>query len=327
MNSVGEIAEELARAREVAIASHGIPDGDCIGSTVALATALRRRGAAVTAVIGDPVPQMYSFLAGSEDVVLPHEVTSVPPLLVVVDCTDLERVQEGFGSWRHKVQRVINIDHHASNTFFGDLNLVDPEAAATGELVYALLKEMGVAIDPPIATALYTALVTDTGSFQYENCRAATLRMAAELMDLGADMQLIRECLWESKPLLSLRLLAEVLPTLSLACEGKVAWVVIRREVMERLGAGAEHVEGLVNFPRSVAGVEVGLAFRELEQGVIKVALRSKKQVDVNEIAALFGGGGHKRAAGCTIHGPLEAAVEKVIKAVEERLNCGGRFY
>ncbi|GFN23840.1 DHH family phosphoesterase [Thermanaeromonas sp. C210] len=327
MNLVAAIAEELAGAREVAIASHGLPDGDCIGSTLALAAALRRQGAAVTTIIGDPVPPMYRFLPGSEEVVLPHEIAALPPLLVVVDCTDLERVREGFGERRREVQRIINIDHHVSNSFFGDLNLVDPGAAATGELVYGILKEMGTAVDAPIATALYTALVTDTGSFQYENCRADTLRMAAELMDLGADMQLIREFLWESKPLLSLRLLAHVLSTLSLACGGKVAWVVIRQEVMVRLGAGPEHVEGLVNYPRSVAGVEVGLAFRELEDGMIKVALRSKKQVDVNEIAGLFGGGGHKRAAGCTIPGPLEAAVEKVVKAVEARLDCDGGLY
>lgn len=327
MNSLGEIAAELARAREVAIASHSVPDGDCIGSTIALARGLRQRGAAVTAVIGDPLPEMYSFLAGSERILLPGQVTSLPPLLVVVDCTDLDRVQEGFKAWRNKVERIINIDHHKSNTFFGDLNLVDEGAAATGELIYAILKELGIVVDSTMASALYTALVTDTGSFQYENCQAKTLRMAADLIDLGANIDLIREFLWESKPLLSIRLLAEVLPTLSLAYEGKVAWVVITREVMERLGAKPEHAEGLVNYPRSIAGVEVGLSFRELEPGVIKVGLRSKKLVDVNEIAAMFGGGGHKRAAGCTVYRPLEEAVKQVIKAVGDKLKGAGGLY
>lgn len=327
MNSLGEIAAELARAREVAIASHSLPDGDCIGSTLALARGLRQRGAEVTAIIGDPLPEMYRFLAGGESILLPGQVTSLPPLLVVVDCTDLDRVQEGFKSWRSKVDCIINIDHHTSNTFFGDLNLVDEGAAATGELIYAILKEMGITIDAFMAGALYTALVTDTGSFQYENCRSETLRMAADLMDLGADMNLIRESLWENKPLLSLRLLAEVLPTLSLAYEGKVAWVVITREVMERLGAKPEHAEGLVNYPRSIAGVEVGLSFRELEPGLIKVGLRSKKVIDVNEIAALFGGGGHKRAAGCTIRSSLEEAVKKVIAAVGDKLRSAGGLY
>jgi len=328
MNTAAEVAAELMCAKEVVVASHRLPDGDCIGSALALTRALGQMGARVVAVIGDPVPEMYSFLPGSGDILLPHQVTFVPPLLVVVDCTDLERVAEGFGSWRKKVERIINIDHHVSNTFFGDLNYVDEEAAATGELIYAVLKEMGgICLDSAIATALYTALVTDTGSFQFENCRARTLRLAADLVDLGADLPLIREYLWENKPLLAIRLLAEVLPTLSLAYGGKVAWLVVKREVMDRLGAKGEHAEGLVNYPRSIAGVEVGVVFRELEPGVVKVALRSKKQVDVNEVAALFGGGGHKRAAGCLIRSSIEEAVEQVIKAVGDRLHHEGGLY
>ncbi|MCG0277264.1 MAG: bifunctional oligoribonuclease/PAP phosphatase NrnA [Thermanaeromonas sp.] len=328
MNTAADIAADLVRAKEVIVASHRLPDGDCIGSTLALTRALGQLGARVAAVIGDPVPEMYRFLPGSEDILLPDQVTFVPSLLVVVDCTDLERVAEGFGSWKQKVERVINIDHHTSNTLFGDFNLVDEEAAATGELIYAVLKEMdGLCIDSGIATALYTALVTDTGSFQFENCRARTLRIAADLLDLGADLALIREYLWENKPLLAIRLLAEVLPTLSLAYEGKVAWLVVKREVMDRLGAKGEHAEGLVNYPRSIAGVEVAAVFRELEPGVVKVALRSKKQVDVNEVAALFGGGGHRRAAGCLIRGSIEEAVEQVIRVVGDRLDHGGRVY
>lgn len=328
MSIAAEIAAELTKAKEVVVASHRLPDGDCVGSTLALARALAQLGARVAAVIGDPVPDMYSFLPGSEEVLLPNQVAFLPSLLIVVDCTDLERVEEGFSFWREKVQRIINIDHHVSNTFFGDLNFVDAGAAATGELIYTILKEIdGICIDNAIATALYTALVTDTGSFQFENCQSRTLRLAAELVDLGADLTLIRENLWENKPLLSIRLLAEVLPTLSLAYEGKVAWLVVKQEVMERLGAKGEHAEGLVNYPRSIAGVEVGAVFRELEPGVIKVALRSKKRLDVNEVAALFGGGGHKRAAGCLIRGSLEEVVNQVIKAVGERLNHVGGLY
>ncbi|QGP93268.1 Bifunctional oligoribonuclease and PAP phosphatase NrnA [Neomoorella glycerini] len=320
MTTVESIAAALAAAREVAVVSHIIPDGDCLGSTLALALALRQRGTRAVAINADPVPEMFQFLPGQKTIIPPDKVTEVPPLLVMVDSTDMERAGEGFSQWRQKTQMVINIDHHVSNTRFGDLNLVDSRAAATAELIYAVLERIPVTINPAIATCLYAALATDTGSFQYENCTATTMRLAARLMEQGADLSLIREYLWERKPLASIRLLAAVLPTLTLAYDGRVAWLTVSRATLDAIGALPEHAEGLVNYPRSIAGVEVGLLFRELPDGLVKVSLRSKKIVDVNALAARFGGGGHRRAAGCTVKGDFATVVAMVVAAAGEAL-------
>ncbi|MBC7325972.1 MAG: DHH family phosphoesterase, partial [Moorella sp. (in: Bacteria)] len=227
MAVIDEVASVLASAREVAVVSHIIPDGDCLGSMLGLTLALRQRGARVVAINADPVPEMFCFLPGQETIVPPDKVERVPPLLVMVDSTDMERAGEGFSRWYQQTGMVINIDHHVSNARFGHLNLVDSRAAATAELIYALLEKMAMTVTPEIATCLYTALATDTGSFQYENCTAATLRLAARLMELGADLASIREYLWERKPLASIRLLAATLPSLTLAYEGKVAWMTV----------------------------------------------------------------------------------------------------
>ncbi|MBE3571642.1 MAG: bifunctional oligoribonuclease/PAP phosphatase NrnA [Moorella humiferrea] len=320
MTEIETIAAVLATANDVAVVSHVIPDGDCLGSTLALALALRQRGAKVTAINADPVPETFRFLPGWETIVSPEKVDEIPSLLVMVDSTDMERGGEVFSGWREKAEMIINIDHHVSNTRFGHLNLVDGGAAATAELIYAVLKKIPVAISPAIATCLYTALATDTGSFQYENCTAATMRLAADLMELGADLPLIREFLWERKPLAAIRLLAEVLPTLTLGYGGRVAWMKVSTAALKASGALPEHAEGLVNYPRCIAGVEVGLLFRELPDGQVKVSLRSKKTVDVNTVAARFGGGGHRRAAGCTVKGDLETVTAMVVAAAGEAL-------
>ncbi len=316
-----QIAATLLQARRVAIVSHIIPDGDCLGSMLALGLALEQCGVEVITVNADPVPDMFQFLPGQEKILPPERVGGVPSILVMVDSTDMERAGKGFSQWRQQAAVVINIDHHVSNTRFGDLNLVETRAAATAEIVYALLARMPVTITPAIATCLYTALATDTGSFQYENCTAATMRLAARLMEQGADLPLIREYVWERKPLASIRLLAAALPSLTLAYGGRVAWMTVARATLAATGAQPEDAEGLVNYPRSIAGVEVGLLFRELPEGSIKVSLRSKKIVDVNGIAARFGGGGHRRAAGCVIKGDLDTAVGWVVAATGEALN------
>lgn len=320
MSDIARIAATLATARDVAVATHIIPDGDCLGSMLALTLALRDRGARVVAINADPVPEMFQYLPGQETIIPPAMVTHVPPLLVMVDCTDLERAGTGFSSWQNRVEEIINIDHHVSNTRFGHLNLVDGQAAATAELIYAILEAIPATFTPEVATCLYTGLATDTGSFQYESCTAKTLRLAANLIERGARLPLIREYLWERKPLNSIRLLAATLPTLTLAYGGRVAWMTVTRAALEATDSGPEHAEGLVNYPRSIAGVEVGLLFRELPEGKVKVSLRSKKIVDVNKVAGLFGGGGHRRAAGCTIAGNLETVVTRVIAAVGEAL-------
>ncbi|MDN5346691.1 MAG: bifunctional oligoribonuclease and phosphatase NrnA [Clostridia bacterium] len=320
MKALQEIATELKKAKDILIGSHLNPDGDCIGSTLGLTLALRQHGCRAIPLNADPLPEMYGFLPGSQAICRPQDLEEVPPILVAVDCTDLDRIAEGFVQWQDKFRLIINIDHHASNSFFGHLNLVDSQAAATGELVYYLLQAMDIAISPDVATCLYTALVTDTGSFQYENTGPRTHRLAASLLEAGANLGLIREHLWESKPLSGIQLLGQVLPTLTLAFSGKVAYIYVKETTLAALQANGEHIEGLVNYPRSISGVEVALLFREMKPEVIKVSLRSKKYVDVNLIAQRFGGGGHHRAAGCTLKAPLAEAISQVLTVVGEFL-------
>lgn len=318
LNTLVRVVNELiAKRQPVLITTHEAPDGDCIGSALALALALRQKGLKVSVVNKDPVPETLTFLAGSQEVLLPASLSTEFEVAIIVDCTDLGRL--GFELPQGETQ-LINIDHHVSNTSFGTYNYVNPKASATGEIIYNLLKEIDVEIRPDIATALYTSLVTDSGSFQYENTSPETLRIAAELLENGAETNIIRQYLWENKPLPAIKALQAALNSLTTAADGKLAWVALDMKSIAAIGASNEHLEGLVNYPRSIAGVEVGMFFKEVEPQKIKVSLRSKQYVDVNALAQKFDGGGHRRAAGCTIYAPLEQAVNTMVMAVQEML-------
>ncbi|MCL4424838.1 MAG: bifunctional oligoribonuclease/PAP phosphatase NrnA, partial [Firmicutes bacterium] len=219
-----------------------------------------------------------------------------------------------------RVALVVNIDHHGTNAGFGQYNYVDVQAAAVGEQIYELLRSMEVDISPAIATCLYTAIVTDTGSFRYESTRESTFRVAAELVRLGAKPAQVAENAFETRSLSSARLLGRALETLELTPDGKVAWLVISRAALEETGASDEETEGIINYARAIRGVEVGLLFRETGDGKVRVSLRSRHQVDVSRVASHFDGGGHPRAAGCTLSLPLNEAREKVITAVRGAL-------
>ncbi len=305
------------------IASHVLPDGDSIGSTVALGLALQSIGKNVTMINNDPVPEMYSFLAGSEKIYPPTVLDRLPGLCILVDCTGFERLGDKLHDLLQTRQpQVLNIDHHISNSNYGSYNLVDPEAAAAGELIYDLLITLGVDMDINMANALYVALVTDTGSFQYENTRGKTLEIAAKLLAAGVDPGKISQALYENRSPISLRLLAAVLPSLTISDDGRLAYMWVDLATMNRLGAESEHCEGFVNYPKSIAGVQVALFFRQMGKDTVKVAFRSKGHIDVNRIAKRFNGGGHPKAAGCTIFGSLQKAINQVVAVVDKELGC-----
>ena len=220
----------------------------------------------------------------------------------------------------------MNVDHHISNQYFGDLNVVDPQAAATGEIVCSLLVRASITITPDIATNLYVALVTDTGSFQHQNTTAKCLRTAAYLLDCGAKHNLIHQCLYEQKSLDSLRLLSRCLESLALNKSGAIAWMTISQDVLLDSGAVFDDSDGMIDYTKSLKGVEVGILFKEVSPGEIKVSFRSKNYLDVNQLAACFGGGGHERAAGCTVQGRIKNVEALVIEKTEELLaaSCGG---
>lgn len=212
---------------------------------------------------------------------------------------------------------LVNIDHHPTNNLFGRLNYVDAEAAATGEIIFELLQKLGVHNDGAVAEALYVAISTDTGSFKYDNTTEKTHLIAGRLLARGVKPGHISSQVFDIKPLAAVMALRQALSTLTFSADGKIAWMTLTEKDLQQAGADNADLEGLINYAKNIEGVEVGLLFRENDDGTIKVGFRSF-QTDVAGIAALFGGGGHTRAAGCTIRGSLDEAISRVTAAVAE---------
>jgi len=315
LDAVGA-ARLIAGSDGVLVFYHVSPDGDCIGSTLGMAHALQKAGIRTTAVGVDPVPRLYEYLPGWDTLFTPYgEIEGDWDLALILDCGDLERVGPALSVVK-KAKRTLNVDHHITNAAFGDYNYLDFTAAATAEMVYLITRELGVTVDFNIAACLYTAIAADTGGFRYDNSMPRTFRIAADLVDAGAQPYEIASCIWENESMARLALLAQALSTLQVDPTGQIAWISVTREMLARTGAGEEDVEGLVNYARKLSGVEVGVLFRETPDGRIRVGLRSRRLVDVGEIAKQFGGGGHARAAGCGVGCDIEEARTKVLGAV-----------
>jgi bifunctional oligoribonuclease and PAP phosphatase NrnA len=313
-----EVAAPFAgRTGRALMLGHVHPDADVLGTLLALGAALERGG--WTVVAGGPhrAPDVLAFLPGVEQYRTLETLEGRFDVAVLTDCPNPART-EGLIDQARKISTiVVNIDHHPDNHRYGDVNWIEPAAAATGELVYALLCELGSPITSDIATNLYTAVHTDTGSFRYSNVTPRTFRIAAELVDAGADPAFVASALYERREAGSLRWLSEVLGRINVSDDGRVAWLPLPAgTVPESFIEG----EDLVNYPRSIGSVRVACLLRELAEHV-KVSLRGKGDVDVNRIAARFGGGGHRSAAGCTIPGPLDRATAEVLGAVRAALD------
>lgn len=306
----------IGEANRILFFLHVSPDGDSIGSTLAMVRALRHAGKQVIGVGVDPIPRIYHFLPGWDTLFVPwNEVEGEWDLACFLDCGDLERVGDGMPVVK-KAKRTLNVDHHTTNGAYGEYNYLDFSAAAVGELAFLLLRELGLPIDPQIATCLYTSIVADTGGFKYDSTGPRTHRIAAELLEAGVKPYEVASSIFENESMARLALLSQALATLQVDPGGKIAWIHVTREMLDRTGAGHEDVEGLVNYARSVSGVEVGLIFREAPDGKIRVGMRSRRMVDVGEIAKRFGGGGHARASGCGLAASLDEAQIKVLNAV-----------
>lgn len=313
-NNLHEICEVMKSRHRILITSHVLPDGDSIGSVVGLGLALASEGKDVYLVMQDKVPEMYRFLQGTEKILFPHELSARPELVIFLDCGDVSRVGDDWiGPYIRDIP-VINMDHHISNGHFGQYNFVDVQAAATAEIIFFLLSEMNLPLTAQVAAALYTGIVMDTGSFQYQNTTTRTFQTAAVLLDHGVDLSVIRENLYESKSLKNLQLISAAIDHLHFAAEGKIAWTYLDQAVMKKFQADSEHCEGIVNYPISLQNVKIGLFFREMENGSVKVGMRCRSGFDVNKIALYFGGGGHQQAAGCTVDGPIREAIKLVIE-------------
>jgi phosphoesterase RecJ-like protein len=299
---------------------HVHPDADVLGALLGLGLALADRGWAVTCGGPHPAPAILAFLPGVERYQTMARVEERFDLAVSADCPDPGRTEGLLEQARAAGARVLNIDHHPDNRRYGDVNWIEPAAAATGEMVYALLLRLGAPITPPIAINLFTAIHTDTGSFRYSNVTPETFRVAAALVSAGADPAFVANRLYEQRRPEALRWLGEALTRIEVSGDGRIAWLALPAGSVPEAFIEAED---LVNYPRSVASVRVACLMRE-RNGQVKVSLRGKGDVDVSRIAARFGGGGHPNAAGCTVAGSLESATRRVLEAVRAALDGRG---
>ena len=312
-------AAALRLARRVAVVGHVNPEPDCIGSTLGVTLALRGAGLAAHPLNADPVPENLRFLPGAEEMAPATRLPGGLGAICVVDSSDPERVGGLLRDAPAGIP-VVNVDHHVSNTRFGSVNWVEPQASSAGEMVWHLANVLGVPLTREIATNLLAAIMGDTGSFRFANTSASALRAAAALVEAGAHPALVAEGLYGGKRPEEIRFLGEVLGTLSLAAGGAVAWIEVQQAALARAGLGWDDTEGFIDYARSVRGVEVALAFKELGPAATRVSLRGRGGVDVAALAARFGGGGHRDAAGCTVALPLAEARRTVLAAAQELL-------
>ncbi|TYP54296.1 DHH family phosphoesterase [Thermosediminibacter litoriperuensis] len=304
------------------VTSHVMPDGDAIGSVLALTMALEKAGKRALPVINDAVPKKYRFLPRSQNVRPFIPEVDKAEVMVCLDSGDSERL-EFKRDLRDICPLVVNIDHHRSNSMYGDLNLVDDSYSSVGEMVYFLLKSLDINIDYDIAICLYTSIITDTGSVKYSNTTPSCLRVLAELVELGVRPDIVNREVFEKKSLESVMLLKEVLGTLKVSAGGKLAYMTVTKDMMIKTGAREEDTDGFINYAREIEGVEVAIIFKEQDNLKVKVGFRANQWVDVSKIAEEFGGGGHVKAAGCTVKGPLDKAQELILASVNKYLKEG----
>ncbi len=319
--SLPDIAAHLRAASSVAVISHYRPDGDAIGSTLAMALALQAMGKNVTALNEDGLPGNLRFLPGSALIRQPSADVIEAEVVVAVDCANRERLGANCLTALAGERLWINIDHHRSNEDYGDLHYIDSDAPAAGEIIYNLLTETGLPLTKEAGDNLYVAISTDTGSFQYLGTTARTYEIAAALIRQGVDIHQLARDTYENFPLRRIELLRGLLNTMEISHGGKVASWALTASLAESTGVKPEDAEGLIDTMRSIQGVVVAAAFEELPgpEGKIRLSLRSKDtRVDVGKICALFGGGGHALAAGARLCGPLSHAQSLIFQALNE---------
>lgn len=319
--SLQQTREFLLEHDDYLVVSHVQPDGDAVSSTLAVGWLLSCLGKKYTMLNEGPIPKRMEYLWHAGEIVnladgeLPRQYSNI----ICVDCADFQRVgltQRYFAS----DARIVNIDHHPTNNGYGLVTLIKPDAAATAEILFDLLKTFQVEWDLDIATAIYTGLLTDTGGFRYTNTSPKVMAAVSELLAMGVNGPELAENLLEEMTLAQVKVLNRALNTLQLSPEGDIAWLYVTPQDMIDCGAANEDLEGIVNYPRNIRGVEVGILFKVINEHAVKASLRSAGKVDVAALAQVFGGGGHTRAAGARIDGTLDEAVALVLQEVRRHL-------
>ncbi len=310
MNDMGQdilqgIAQIVQEKHRFLVTSHVKPDGDAMGSLMAMTLILRKMGKTATPALQDIVPDNCAFLPGVEGIVHQPAFTEGYDAAILVDCADFSRVGESLGEVVRHIPVIINIDHHPGAPSFGHFNWVDTCASSTCEMLHALCETLGVTPDSQIATSLYTGLMTDTGSFRFTNTNQRVLELAARLVSAGADPAHIAQNIYESARPQRLHLLAQVLATVEFHLNDRLATAMVTQEMFKTSRTTPMDSDGFINELRSVKSVEIAIMFREGENGITHVSMRSSKNVDVAFLARAHGGGGHRQAAAFRTQGPL----------------------
>ena len=311
---LGQVIELIEKNHRFAITSHIRPDGDSLGSSLALCWILRSLKKDAEIIMCDNVPHAYSKLPGTEMVRVISDIDREYDAVFVIECSDVSR--PGIPSLN--TQFVVNIDHHSTTMLFGDLNWIDSTAAAVGEMIYNLAKAIGARITPEVASCVYAALLTDTGSFHFSNTTERTFKIASELVRHGAQPAKLSQAIFYNYPYAKVRLVGHVLSTLQRDDSGRIAWITMSKEAMDSLGATEDDSDGIITYPLTVGDVEAVAFFREMGNSTYRISLRSKNRVNVARIAELFGGGGHCNAAGFTINADFESLSRDVIQKLKE---------
>lgn len=315
-NTFKELKQIIDESSNLLLISHSLPDGDNIGSVLAMTLALKSMGKTVTAISNGALPQYYRFLPQSDLLQEPSVVKgqeSSYDLIICMDMSDWERSGAAFHGFTPSCP-MMNIDHHYSNNYFGEYNYVDAKAASCTQILTEFMVETGIPITKDMATSLYTGLLTDSGSFTYQNTTEKTLLAAAVLLRTEPNLSEIRLNVFENISFKRKKILARALTNAKQICGGKITYATLNYEECMVLDADGQDFEGVIDNLIGVTDVKMGIFFREMEKNIVKVGFRGRPGVDVTAVAALFGGGGHQAAGGCTIENNFETAVSSVLK-------------
>ena len=321
LTPLSQIAEALRSARSVAIAAHVRPDGDAVGSVMGLALSLQAAGKTVYALLEDGVPSNLTFLPEVATILTPPYADFEIDVAVALDTATHERLGEQTKAALARAPLLIDIDHHPANPGYGQLNHVDGVQPAVGQIVYELLKAGDFPLTDAVLQHLYTAIITDTGSFQFSSTTARTHEIVAEMLKAGVDTARLARLIYQTQPVRRLQLLRAMLNEMDIRSEGRIASWKFTRRLMDEVQVQSGDTEGLIDTLRMIDSVVAAVIFEEMPDGKIRVSSRSKdERLDVSAVCAQFGGGGHRMAAGARMRGPIEAATETFLTALEHEV-------
>lgn len=317
MNDVKEIFEIINNSMNIAIAGHKAPDGDCIGSVMALYEFLKPLNKNVDVFIDGDVPFNYKIFA-DEDAIVKEMDNNTYDILFMLDCSDAERLGK-FKEVTRLAKKTVCVDHHKTNQSFADINIIDPKMSSTGELLYDIMKVSGMEINKKTATLIYVAMLTDTGKFSYSNTSSLTHIKAAELIELGVDVSMVDNAVYNSKPADVVKAFIDCIKGIELHFGNKFGITAITKQILEKNNVSMGDIDGVVEFIREIKEVEVSCVLKETDDKYTKVSLRAKNdQIDVSEISLKFGGGGHKKAAGFEVNDTVENTKNIMINTFKE---------